>query len=168
MNGSTPPLAAPRDDVPDAAGAPSLDMTLAKVHEMATERHAIAAEIVAQARGFEEQLAQGLATVIALIETARAAEVTEREAIRELHLANERLAVIAAAHAALEPEIEAAQRTWADSRDLRIRAEEDVASMQARIEVLSGPFGLRTEAVHRIIERRIADTVRQTTIHGDA
>ena len=143
-------------------------MTLAKVQEMATERHAIAAEIVARARGFEEQLAQGVATVTTLIATARAAEVAEREAIRELDLVKERLAAIAAAHAALEPQIEAAQRTWADSRDVRIRAEEEVASMRAHIEVLSGPYGLRTEAVHRIIERRIADTVRQTTIHGDA
>jgi hypothetical protein len=46
--------------------------------------------------------------------------------------------------------------------DARVKAEADLSEMRTRIELLSGTNGLSAEAIKRIVERRIADRLRQT------
>jgi chromosome segregation ATPase len=60
-------------------------------------------------------------------------------------------------------QLDAERRALAEARATRQRAEADVSEVSAHVDALSKTNGLTAEAAQRIVERRIADTLRRTT-----
>jgi hypothetical protein len=67
-----------------------------------------------------------------------------------------------------QAEYEDAVRLLDGSRACRERADAEVAQMRVRVELLSGTSGLDTDAVRRVVERRLADKLRNETKEGSA
>jgi hypothetical protein len=194
--------------------------TLTEVQRLAAERRAIAEDILAQAREFENQLANEREVLTALVAAAEGARAGESEAeaalrrARKKHAASittregvaqrgselrraqdEATAAVAEAQERLEiarrtldaaiearsnheaaidqnpvevqtlAELNAALRALDERREARTHMEAEVAQMRARIELLSGTNGLSADAIKRVVERRIADRMRERADH---
>jgi hypothetical protein len=63
-------------------------------------------------------------------------------------------------------EIDAASHLLEQRHLARTRADADVVEMRARMELLSGTKGLSPQAVQRVVERRVADMLRQDSKDG--
>ncbi len=59
--------------------------------------------------------------------------------------------------------LEAAVQTFEQCRDARGRADAELADVQVRLELISGATGLVPDALKRVVERRMADTLRNGT-----
>lgn len=129
---------------------------LAEYEKVAAERRALAEELLAQARDLEAQLSGVRQTLDPLAAAAATALASEREAEERARLAQERFGQAKA-------QLDAERRSLAAARAARHRAEADVAEVSAHVDALSKTNGLTAEAAQRIVERRIADTLRRTT-----
>jgi hypothetical protein len=65
-----------------------------------------------------------------------------------------------------QAEIDAAAHLLEQRHLARTRADADVVEMRARMELLSGTRGLSPQAVQRVVERRVADMLRQDSKDG--
>jgi phage shock protein A len=142
--------------------AESATLTLAEIQRLAAEKRAIAEAVLAEALDFEKQLASESASVATLLAVVATAQAGEAEATERLNKAREDHAALIAAEKAARAEVNASLQRVRECSDARVEAEANVAEMRARIELLSGTNGLSAEAVKRIVERRIADRLRQT------
>lgn len=141
-------------------------LTLSEVQKLAAERRTAAEATLAQAREFEDDLTNKRNTIASLISVVETAKAAEDEVAASLSSAREKLTAAVASATEARAEVSALLRTMDDRRDARVRAEAEVAGMRERIELISETNGLSAEAVQRIVERRIADRLRQRNRHG--
>src|ERR1019366_6427137 len=137
-------------------------LTLDNVQRFAAEQRAIAEDVLAKARDFEQQVANERRAGDELISRAEAAQLAEREAAAVVQTAREQLSVASAAEALARAEVDSGVRLLDERRDARIRAEAEVAQMQSGLELLSGRNGMNPDAIQRMLERRIADRLRES------
>jgi hypothetical protein len=140
--------------------AEAATVALVEAQRLAAEKRAIAENVLAEAREFEQQLAAESESVTALMSIVAAAQTAEAEAAARLGSSREKVAALVAAEADARADVELAQTLLQKRRDARIVAEAGVAEIRARIELLSGTNGLHPDALKRIVERRLADRLR--------
>jgi chromosome segregation ATPase len=137
-------------------------VALVEAQRLAAEKRAIAENVLAEARAFEQQLAAESESVATMMSIVAVAQTAEAEAAARLSGARDKLAALIAAEADARAEVETAQTLLRERREARVAAETGVAQMRARIELLSGTNGLHPDALKRIVERRLADRLRQS------
>ena len=121
-------------------------LTLAEMQKVAAERRAMAEELLAKARSFEEQITTENNAVAEATSTLAQVRERERQAAQELDLARKR--------------VEEAQNAASEAAEERARAETALSGLRERLEALMASNGLSVDAVRRIIDRRIADQLR--------
>ena len=141
--------------------AEAATFTLAEAQRLAAEKRAIAETVLAQARDFEQQLATESDSVTSLVATAAQAQTSEAEAAALATASREKHAALAAAEQNARADAESAERILHERQAARAQADAQLAQLRGRIEMLSGTNGLSAEALKRIVERRIADMIRQ-------
>ena len=149
-----------------STGTEAAVLILSEVEKLAAERRAIAEDVLSQACHFEELLANERQSIATLLAAVDAAHDEEREATRLTQVAQTKLRELEAAATQAREELRAAQQAMAQRRDARLRAERDVTEIQGRIEQLSGQNGLSADAIKRIVERRMADRIRERAGDG--
>jgi len=117
--------------------------------------------VLAQAREIEEQLAAEGKLVTTLASTVANSQAVEAETAQRLDALRDKVASLETAVAEARNEIAAAENVLTEARHARADAEAKLTAMHARIESLSGTNGLTATAVKRLVERRLADRIRQ-------
>lgn len=149
-----------------STGTEAAVLILSEVEKLAAERRAIAEDVLSQARDFEQLLANERHSIATLVAAVDAAHADEREATTVAQVAQTKLRELEVAATQARDELRTAQQVMAQRRDARLRAESDVTEIQARIEQLSGQNGLSADAIKRIVERRMADRIRERAGDG--
>jgi hypothetical protein len=142
--------------------AESATLTLAEIQRLAAEKRAIAETVLAEALDFEKQLATESASVAALLAAVTSAQADEAAATDRLNASRENHTKLITAEKEARAAVNASLQRLRECSDARVKAEADLSEMRTRIELLSGTNGLSAEAIKRIVERRIADRLRQT------
>jgi hypothetical protein len=142
--------------------AQSATLTLAEIQRLAAEKRAVAEAVLAEALDFEKQLASESASVTALVSVVTTAQASEAEATDRLNAARESHSQLIAAEKEARAAVNAALQLLRECHLARVEAETNLTTMRAHIELLSGTNGLSAEAIKRIVERRMADRLRQT------
>lgn len=140
--------------------------TLDNVQRFATEQRAIAEEVLAKARDFEEKVADERRAVDELASFAETARVAEQEAAAALKAAREKLATAEAAEKQARSEVDTGLRLLDERREARLREEAELARIQTGLEQLSSRNGMNSDAIQRMLERRIADRLRENATRG--
>lgn len=136
-------------------------VTLDNVQRFAAEQRAIAEEVLAKARDFEEKIADERRVVDELVCLAETARLAEQDAAAALTAAREKLAAAEAAEKEARSEVDTGLRLLDERRDARLHQEAELARIQAGLEQLSSRNGMNPEAIQRMLERRIADRLRE-------
>ena len=160
MNGSKARAQAESTD-PDA-----VIVTLENVQRFAAEQRVIAEDVLAKARDFEEQIANERRAIDELVSQAEGALIAEHEAESALASSLEELAAVVAAEKQARGEVESRQRVVAERRDARLSVESELARIRISFQQLSGRDGLNPDAIQRMLERRIADRLRENAKRG--
>jgi len=141
-------------------------VTLENVQRFAAEQRVIAEELLAKARDFEEQVANERRAIDELVSQAEGALIAEHEAESALAGSLEELAAVEAAEKQARSEVESRQRVVDERRDARLGVESELARIRISFQQLSGRDGLNPDAIQRMLERRIADRVRENAKRG--
>jgi hypothetical protein len=149
-------------DVNRSVDAESATLTLVEIQRLAAEKRAVAQAVLAEALEFENQLATEGASVAALVASVITAQADEAQATDILNASRESHAQLIAAEKEARATVNASLQRVRDCNDARVKAEASLTEMRTRIELLSGTNGLSADAVKRIVERRMADRLRQT------
>jgi hypothetical protein len=160
MNGAKTRAQAESSD-PDA-----VIVTLENVQRFAAEQRVIAEDVLAKARDFEEQIASERRAIDELVTQAQGALIAENEAESALASSLEELAAVVAAEKQARGEVESRQRVVAERRDARLSVESELARIRISFQQLSGRDGLNPDAIQRMLERRIADRLRENAKRG--
>jgi hypothetical protein len=141
-------------------------VTLENVQRFAAEQRVIAEEVLAKARDFEEQIANERRAIDELVAQGEGALIAEHEAESALAGSLEELAAVVAAEKQARGEVANRQRVVDERRDARLRVESELARIRIGFQQLSGRDGLNPDAVQRMLERRIADRLRENAKRG--
>lgn len=166
MNGSKDREAGASNGSKQSTDTEAAILTLNNVQRFAAEQRSIAEEVLAKARDFEEQVVHERHAVDELVSRAEAAQAAEHEAAAMLQTAHEKLAAASAAEMQARGDVDAGQRLLDERRDARVRAEGEVAQVRRALDLLSGRNGMNPDAIQRMLERRIADRLRESAKHG--